>query len=179
MSDQPQEPGRQSVLQTLDRHQVRYVVIGGVAAEARGWRGRTIDIDIVPAPEPENLDRLAAALNELDAKIAVGISEPDGLPVPGGFDRRLLATNTIWNLTTPHGPLDLTFKPSGTDGYHDLARHATPAPIPGGTHTALVASSADIIRSKTAAGRPKDLAVLPQLQAELQPDPDTQESANP
>jgi len=117
MNEQPTHPGRQPLLQAFDRHQVRYIVIGGVAAEVRGWRGRTIDIDIVPAPEPENLDRLAAALNELDARIAVGPGEPDGLAVPGGFDRRLLATNSVWNLTTPHGPLDLTFKPSGTDGY--------------------------------------------------------------
>jgi hypothetical protein len=51
---------------------VRYVVIGGAAAEARGWRGRSLDIDVVPAPDESNLDRLAVALNELDARLAVG-----------------------------------------------------------------------------------------------------------
>ncbi len=109
-----QPKGRQPLLEILERHEVLYVVIGGAAAEARGWKGRTIDIDIVPSADPANLDRLATALNELDAKIAIGPSSPAGLAVPGGFDRKLLSTNTIWNLLTLYGPLDVTFKPSGT-----------------------------------------------------------------
>src|SRR5271166_3975683 len=131
MNDQPSVTGREFVLASLERHAVRYIVIGGAAAEARGWRGRTVDVDIVPRPDLENLDRLADALNDLDARIDVGAGEPDGLPAPGGFDGRLLARNLIWNLTTPHGPLDLAFKPSGTNGYEDLVRHATPTRIPG------------------------------------------------
>lgn len=173
MSDATPVDGRETLFATLGRHGVRYVVIGGAAAEARGWRGRTVDVDIVPSPDVENLDRLAATLNELQARIVVGPGEPDGLAAPGGFDRRLLATSTVWNLTTPHGPLDLAFKPSGTDGFSDLVRHATPEMIPGSNRTVLVASAADIIRSKTAASRAKDLAVLPQLQADLDRDPDS------
>ncbi|HYB22739.1 MAG TPA: hypothetical protein VED41_03005 [Solirubrobacteraceae bacterium] len=165
--------GREPLLAALERHRVGYIVIGGAAAEARGWRGRTVDIDIVPSPDVENLDRLAAALNELGARIAVGPDEPGGLPAPGGFDRDLLASSAIWNLTTPHGLLDIAFKPSGTDGYADLVRHATQALVPGSDRTILVASSADIIRSKTAAARAKDLAVLPQLHAELDQHPGT------
>ena len=129
----PAEADRQGVLKTLERHGVRYVVIGGAAAEARGWRGRSLDIDVVPATDESNLDRLAVALNELDARLAVGAGEPDGVTVPGGFDARLLATNTVWNLLTSHGPLDLTFKPSGTDGYEDLARRQPASRCPGAT----------------------------------------------
>ena len=129
-----------------------------------------------PAQHPANLDRLAAALNELQARIAVGPWEPEGLAAPGGFDGELLAASTVWNLTTPHGPLDLAFKPSGTDGYSDLVRDATPARIPGSDLMVLVASGADIIRSKTAASRAKDLAVLPQLRAELDLKPDVRPS---
>ena len=47
--------GRESLLAALERNQVRYIVIGGAAAEARGWRGRTVDVDIVPQSEPVNL----------------------------------------------------------------------------------------------------------------------------
>ncbi len=167
MSERPTDPARTTLLGTLERHEVRYIVIGGAAAEARGWRGRTLDIDVVPASDPANLDRLADALNELGARIAGATDAPDGLEVPGGFDRRLLASNSIWNLTTTHGPLDITFKPSGTNGYDDLVGQATLLPIPGAGQPVLVASSQDIIRSKTAAGRAKDLAVLPALHAEL------------
>ena len=130
MSEQPSMRDRNSLLAALERRGVRYIVIGGAAAEARGWRGRTVDVDIVPRPDPENLDRLAGALNDLGARIDVGCGEPDGLPAPQGFDRRLLASNLIWNLTTPHGPLDIAFKPSGTEGYEDLVRHATPTLLP-------------------------------------------------
>ncbi|MGD0451980.1 MAG: hypothetical protein ABSB69_00140 [Solirubrobacteraceae bacterium] len=167
MSERPTDAARTSLFGVLERLAVHYIVIGGAAAEARGWRGRTLDVDVVPASDPQNLDRLASALNELDARMA-GVSDaPDGLRVPGGFDRRLLASSTVWNLTTAHGPLDITFKPSGTDGYEDLARQATRLQIPGAAQPVLVASSKDIIRSKTAAGRAKDLAVLPALRAEL------------
>jgi hypothetical protein len=172
MSNTSPIDGRETLFATLERHGVRYIVIGGAAAEARGWRGRTVDVDIVPSPDAENLDRLAVALNELPARIVVGPGEPEGLAAPGGFDRRLLATSTVWNLSTPHGPLDLAFKPSGTDGFSDLVRHATPAMIPGSERAVLVASAADIIRSKTAASRVKDLAVLPELRIELDRDPD-------
>ena len=67
----------------------------------------------------------------------------------------------ILNLVTAHGELDLSFRPSGTEGYSDLARSATPVKIK--DHTVTVASLEDVIRSKQAAGRPKDLAALPLL----------------
>ena len=57
--------------------------------------------------------------------------------------------------------LDLTFAPEGTDGYPDLIRHAEDHTI--GTLVVRVACLADVIRSKTAAGRPKDLQALPEL----------------
>jgi hypothetical protein len=65
------------------------------------------------------------------------------------------------NLRTLHGDLDLTFEPDGTDGYPDLIRHAEDRTI--GTLHVYVACLADVIRSKVAAGRPKDLQALPEL----------------
>jgi hypothetical protein len=158
---------RQGILVALERHRVEYVVIGGAAAEARGWRGRSLDIDVAPAGHEHNLDRLAAALQEIDAHLAGGAGEPDGVEVPGGFDARLLMTNTVWNLLTSCGPLDLAFRPAGTAGYEDLIERATPELIPGSDLKVLVAAGEDIIRSKAAAGRAKDLALLPQLREDL------------
>jgi hypothetical protein len=67
----------------------------------------------------------------------------------------------VWNLTSPFGEFDISFVPSGTDGYKDLVRHAHVIeshgePVP-------VADLDDVIRSKEAAGRPKDIVHLPIL----------------
>lgn len=151
------------ILETLARHDVRCVVIGGYAAVLAGIEVVTRDIDITPATDEDNLKHLADALGELHAAIRVGANEP---PVPLPTDPRLLARAQIWNLTTDAGDLDITARPSGTTGYDDLAASAHQQPLTGGLQIAI-ASLEDIIRSKTAAGRAKDLATLPQLQAAL------------
>lgn len=56
------------ILATLDRHRVEYVVVGSVAAILHGAGYTTEDLDVVPAFDDENLDRLTAALAELDAR---------------------------------------------------------------------------------------------------------------
>ncbi len=55
----------------LDRHQVQYVLIGGLAAVLHGSPLPTVDADICPSRDRENLTRLAAALRELDARISL------------------------------------------------------------------------------------------------------------
>ncbi|HUN77600.1 MAG TPA: hypothetical protein VMU32_01630 [Solirubrobacteraceae bacterium] len=65
------DEGRQAILDALERHQVRYVVIGGAAAQARGWPEPTDDIDVTPERSEDNLTRLAAAVQELDAGFRV------------------------------------------------------------------------------------------------------------
>jgi hypothetical protein len=75
------------------------------------------------------------------------------------------------DLTCQFGELDISFKPSGTDGYDDLVRNAI-RPEVGGDQMP-VASSEGIIRSKEAAGRPKDFSALPALQRRCIADGDT------
>lgn len=167
----PPEPAAfdpQRILAVLARHEVQCVVIGGYAAVLAGVDVVTSDVDITPALEPANLQRLSDALAELHAAIRLP-SEP---PLPLPSDPRLLARAQIWNLTTDAGDLDITAQPDGTDGYHDLARDARDQPLPNGL-TIAIASLQDIIRSKTAAGRAKDIAVLPQLRAALERSVDT------
>ncbi|MGZ8603039.1 MAG: hypothetical protein ACXWXN_11050, partial [Actinomycetota bacterium] len=72
-----------------------------------------------------------------------------------------LAAVRVWNLVTDHGRLDITFEPSGTTGYRDIERDAVRLVILG--TEVDVASLADVIRSKEAAGREKDRLVLPVL----------------
>ena len=150
------------MLAALQEAGVRFVLVGGMAAILHGDVGVTIDIDVVPEREPENLDRLAVALRGLGARSRAS-GEPEGLP----FDcssafLRNLAPDSILNLTTQAGDLDLTFRPSGTEGYADLRRNAVDIEADDGVRI-LVASLADVIRSKEAAGREKDRVALPRL----------------
>ena len=148
----------QDVFAALERHGVRYVLVGGLAAILHGAPHVTTDADIVPEVGRENLERLSAALEDLNARIRVA-GEPAGIP----FDHsgESLARVQTWNLVTDRGNLDITFVPSGTRGYDDLARDAQSVVVRG--MQVPVASLADVIRSKEAAGREKDRLVLPVL----------------
>jgi hypothetical protein len=148
-------------------HGVDYVVIGGIAAAA--WAASvgvpvrpTLDVDLTPAADAANLDRLSAALKELGARVRTE-HEPAGLSF--AHDGKSLGQVLVWNLICPAGPFDLAFMPSGTGGYDDLARRARTV-LADGLDTPI-ADLADIIRSKRAANRPKDLEALPDLEEAL------------
>ncbi|MGH3733186.1 MAG: hypothetical protein ACRDVC_07415 [Acidimicrobiales bacterium] len=163
MSDvTPYRPGE--MLEVLERHGVLYVVIGGFAAELRGSPYVTRDVDVTPARTRDNLGRLAEALKELDGKLRV----PDlDYPLPIALDDRTFDQGTTWTFVTKLGFLDVALLPDGTRGYDDLKRDATKERITD-TLAISVASLADVIRSKEAAGREKDRAVLPILRQVLE-----------
>jgi len=146
----PLDPER--LLEALSRHRVNFILIGALAARLHGFPRLTADADITPAGDKPNLERLAAALNELDAKIYTE-SVPEGL----AFDcsSTTLSRARMWNLVTKAGRLDIAFEPAGVEGYDDLKKDAERFEAFGVRF--LVASIDDIIRSKEAAGRPKDL----------------------
>jgi hypothetical protein len=148
----------QAILETLDRHGVKYVLVGGMAAVLHGAAHVTTDVDVVPQDGRANLERVSAALKELGARIRVS-GEPVGVPFDHGAES--LGRVRVWNLTTALGDLDITFEPSGTRGYDDLRRDVVTMRIHG--VDVPVASLADVIRSKEAAGRPRDRAALPGL----------------
>ena len=145
----PLDPER--LIRALAKHDVRYVLIGALAARLQGFPRVTADADITPARDRGNLDRLAAALRELNARVFAE-SVPEGLP----FDcsAAMLARATIWNLVTDAGRVDIAFEPAGTTGYEDLVRGAETYDAFGAE--LLVAGLEDIVRSKEAANRPKD-----------------------
>jgi len=145
------------ILAVLHHHGVEGVVIGGLAAFLQGSPIPTVDVDVTPRGDRDNLDRLSAALAELDARIrAEGVD-----PLPFAHDADSLARANIWNLTTRYGDLDITFTPAGTGGYEDLVRDAVEVELRG--TPVLLASLADIVRSKDAAGRDRDHRALPVL----------------
>jgi hypothetical protein len=148
------------LLQVLHRYEVRYVLIGGLAAALRGSATPTFDVDITPAAGPDNLARLSAALTELGARIRVdGI--PEGLPF--SHDAASLTQMTTLNLVTRLGELDIAFDTAGVTDYSQWENDATLVTVLG--VPVQVASLDDIIRSKEAAGRDKDRLQLPILRA--------------
>lgn len=152
----------EAILRALVERRVEFVLIGGVAATLHGSNLRTGDVDICPRREPENLERLAAVLRELEARVRTeGV--PDGLPFDP--DGAFLGKVELLNLTTRFGDFDLSFRPSGTEGFEDL----WPGHVKFDLEGLLVptASLADIVRSKEAAGRRKDQEALPTLRALL------------
>jgi transcriptional regulator with XRE-family HTH domain len=146
------------LLEVLVRHDVRFVLIGGLAAVLHGSPYLTEDVDISPAPEPGNAQRLATALVELEAR-------PAGSTRQGTDGEHLspdrLQSVTAVRLATKLGRLDLMWEPAGTGGFEDLRAHARATDV--GGLSVLVASLPDVIRSKEAAGRSDDRATVPTL----------------
>ena len=134
---------------------MKYVLIGGVAARLHGSPDLTEDVDITPEESRENLTRLAVALREIGARLrgAEHVEWP--------IDAHALEAADIFTLTTDLGMLDLCFRPGGEQTYEQLAKHAQTFEIFG--LEIPVASLDDIIESKVAAGRNKDLRALPTL----------------
>jgi hypothetical protein len=155
-----------ALFRVLVKHGVDFVVVGGVAARLRGAPLVTQDVDITPSALPDNLDRLTAALEDLQPRLRTP-TEPDGVPMP--FDPGLLRAGEVWTLVTKHGDLDLVMEPAGTDGYRDLVRDSGPLTVARRPDLVVeVASLADVIRSKEATGREKDRAALPLLRRTLE-----------
>jgi hypothetical protein len=150
------------MLSALTKEKVRFVLIGGMAAVLHGDVGVTIDLDVVPDREAANLERLARALRRLGARIRTE-GQPEGLAFDCSAEFfRNLSPDSIVNMTTQAGDLDVTFCPSGTQGFQDLRRDAIEIEAAENLHI-MVASLADVIRSKEAAGREKDRLALPRL----------------
>ena len=147
----------EEILRVLAEHRVECILIGGTAAYLHGSPLLTEDIDIVPSGSEDNLSRLSAALTALQAKIRA----EGAPPLAFAHDARSLGEQQMLNLTTMYGDLDITHAPSGTAGYADLQRDAVTVVIAGAE--IQLASLADIVRSKEAAGRDKDRRALPVL----------------
>lgn len=154
----PESFDGRAILSVLVKHRVDHVLIGGFAALMYGSPIPTEDVDVVPRTEADNYARLSAALTELEATIRID-DKPEG--VPFSHDADSLLKLRVLNLRTRFGDLDITVEPNGTQGYDDLRRDAVEVVLRG--TPVLVASLADVIRSKAAANRDKDRRALPVL----------------
>lgn len=156
------------ILKTLARHGVDLVVVGGIGGVLHGSPMPTNDVDVVPELNTRNLDALAAALNEMSTKI-MSHEAPNGLLAidwAGRDLRRWIVDLRFLNLVTDYGRLDLIHRPGGTRGYAELARSAEEMQLD--DVTIKVAALEDIIRSKQAVSRDRDLEQLPTLRLLLE-----------
>jgi hypothetical protein len=151
------------LIRLLDRHGVRYVVVGGLAATVHGATRVTFDIDLVPEWTDDNLERLAASLHEAGGELqAPEAHEPIAFPI----DAHSLRQFEVSTWRTRLGDLDVIIgTPTATRGV--LARYETLAPRAAERTafgvTILVADLDDVIESKQALSRESDLVALPEL----------------
>lgn len=141
------EVRHRALLQTLVDHDVRFVLVGGVALQLHGYSGATQDVDVTIAVDPTNRMHVAAALQALGA-------------------REYLAGARGTAYTTRHGRLEVMNSTDGIGGYDAWKRDAVDIKMADGLIVAVGAPS-DLLASKEAAGRPKDLDTLPLIRAEL------------
>jgi len=148
-----------AALGVLNRFGVRFVVIGGVAGRLWGSPTLTNDVDICYEQTSENLERLAAALVDLDARLR-GVDED----VPFLLDAETLERGQNFTFTTSLGPLDVLGLPAGIRHFDELAANAAVFDIGDGVQV-QVCDLDDLIRMKRASGRPKDRIELEILAA--------------
>ena len=146
-------------LEVLVKHRVRFVVIGGFAAQLLGSPLLTQDVDVCYARDDENLERMAAALKELGSRLRGAPAD-----VPFVLDAKTLRMGDHFAFDTEAGALDILGHPSGArGGFEELEPAAEIFDL--GKFTVKVVSIDDLIRMKRAAGRPKDLAAVEELGA--------------
>jgi hypothetical protein len=147
-----------SILLALQHAEVRFVLIGGVAASIQGSARVTNDLDICYDTADDNRGRLATALRTMHAELRG--AEP-GLPFV--LDARTLRDCPLLTLSTTEGFLDVLDHIPGVGRYDDAARVAERITWDGVTFDTLSLDA--LIAAKRACGRPKDREHLVELEA--------------
>ena len=142
---------------------VEFVLVGGVAGIAHGAARATYDLDVVYRRTPENIKLLTACLAPHDPYLR---GAPKGLPFR--LDLETVSRGLNFTLTTSMGDLDLLGEITGGGNYEDLTTHAVDARLFDVTCKCIDLPT--LIATKRAAGRPKDLEAIAELEALLEED---------
>lgn len=153
--------GFRAILNRLDAHNVRYIIVGGAALVMQGSAYITEDLDIVYARDDDNLAALAAALKELNAHLrGSGTNEVLNFRI----DSRSLKNGGNFTFTTDEGDLDCLATIDGLGGYVSVRGTSELMALFPDRQTRVL-SIDGLIAAKKAANRPKDRQVLPELEA--------------
>ncbi len=148
----------EGLLGALVRGGVEFILVGGVAARAHGAARLTQDVDVVYRRTPANLEKLASALAPLRPYLR---GAPVGLPFR--LDVETLRHGLNFTLATSSGDLDLLGEVTGGGGYEALLPHSITLSLFGLECRCL--GLEQLIRVKRAAGRPRDLEAVAELEA--------------
>lgn len=156
------------VVAALERLGVDYLLIGGVPATGYGATRLTEDTDCVVRRSRANLEKPAAALKELNARLrAAGMTDDEAKALPVRIDPTTLDRAGMSTWMTDAGPFDVLAGLEASDGrlkpYEELAERSTV--LHGDGFVIRAASLDDIIEAKERANRPKDREGLPELRA--------------
>lgn len=139
------------ILRALVRHDVSFVVVGGIAVQAHGGQRLTQDLDLAIPADRVNYERLAKALAHVDARIL----GPEGQRSTSVPSAALLASGDLWRLESVHGLMDVMLLPAGLGDFDRLRERAHDVEL--GELVVPIASRHDLIEMKRASGRPQDL----------------------
>jgi hypothetical protein len=141
------------LLDDLNGAGIRYVLIGGIALIRHGVVRATRDVDAVFDPDPDNVERIRALIEQW------GATRPDGSPIPEGG----IAGDRSIHLATPHGDLDLLSESATAISFTDLMDRAEVRRVD--TVEAPICSLADLVAMKRSVGRERDRVDLADLES--------------
>ena len=146
-----------ALLRILTENKVEFIIVGGAAATAHGSARLTFDLDIVYRRSRENIQRIVNALQPITPYLR---GAPPGLPF--SWDVQTVERGLNFTLTTTLGPLDILGEIAGGGSYEQLRPETITVEIWGSE--CLCLNLEGLIRVKRAAGRPKDLEAIAELQ---------------
>jgi predicted nucleotidyltransferase len=146
-----------ALLRALAEARVEFIIVGGAAATAHGSARLTQDLDVVYSRDPANLERLAAALAPHEPYLR---GAPEGLPF--ALDAKTLKAGLNFTLTSKLGDIDLLGEITGGGGYRELIGDTIEIELFGVRCRCLGLER--LIEVKRAAGRPKDLEAIAELE---------------
>jgi predicted nucleotidyltransferase len=150
----------EAILRELVEGQVEFLLIGGVAVGYHGHVRATKDVDVVPAPDRDNLERLVEVLRRLDAKVE-GAGDFNKGELPDPLEPGAMELGGNWLLLTRLGRLDVMQWIGDWPLWEELSPAAIADSI--GDLPIKIVSYDDLVRLKELAGRPEDLVDLQRL----------------
>ena len=145
------------LLRALASHDVEFIVVGGAAATAHGAARLTLDLDVVYRRTPDNIERVVACMTGLDPYLR---GAPPGLPFRWDVDTLRRGLN--FTLDTSAGAIDFLGEIIGGT-YESLLPDTETISVAG--IECLCLNLERLIQVKRAAGRPKDLEAIAELEA--------------
>jgi predicted nucleotidyltransferase len=145
------------ILTSLRSADVAFVIVGGVAATVHGSARLTSDVDVVYERSRANIERLVRALTPLNPYLR---GAPAGLPFK--FDVETVRRGLNFTLTTDAGPMDVLGEITGVGGYGAVLSVSEELALYGAPYRCINLDA--LIVAKRAAGRPKDLEAVAELE---------------